>query len=98
MTARGIVLLAIERHQEQSTGRLARTRRWRVLLCSSLSFPTGTDRTIQEFKPRFIDGQDFPSWEAGPDMADYIKRLQSKGWQLVGHVGSQEYIFERELQ
>jgi hypothetical protein len=46
------------------------------------------------WKPRYVDGQELPNWETGPDMTDYIRSLMNQGWSVIAGVGDR-YLFER---
>ncbi len=46
-------------------------------------------------KPRFVDGQELPEWQDGPEMVDYITHLMDEGWNLTAG-NSQVLIFERQ--
>jgi hypothetical protein len=53
------------------------------------------DLTDDTIKPRFVDGQELPNWQDGPEMVDYITHLVQEGWNLTSGNG-QLLIFERQ--
>ncbi len=53
------------------------------------------DLVEQMIKPRFVDGQELPQWQDGPEMVDYITHLKDEGWNLTGG-NRQLLIFERQ--
>ncbi len=57
----------------------------------------GIDVADHMIKPRFLDGQELPSWPNGPNLLDYIQQLAKEGWHLTfDEDSSRELIFERQ--
>ncbi len=54
------------------------------------------DMADQTLKLRFVDGQEIPNWQEGPEMAAYTKQLMDEGWHFRGGSG-RELIFERQV-
>lgn len=54
------------------------------------------DLTVNTAKPRFVDGEELPEWQDGPDMVEYIRQLVEEGW-TVTEDSSYVVIFERPL-
>ncbi len=55
------------------------------------------DLTEHTAKPRFVDRQELPNWQEGPEIVDYVKQMANEGWELVVHGAGHEFIFEREV-
>ncbi len=55
------------------------------------------DLADQTLKPRFIDGQELPNWQEGPEILDYIRQMANEWWLLAGgHISNRELIFKRQ--
>ncbi len=46
-------------------------------------------------KPRFIDGREIPDWEKGPEMTEYIRKMESQGWLVNTAKGARAALFTR---
>ncbi len=54
------------------------------------------DLVDQMLKLRYVDGQELPNWQEGPEMVEYTKRLMKEGWHFLGGSG-RELVFERRV-
>ncbi len=52
-------------------------------------------RDQKSLKPRYIQGQEIPDWENGPDMANYIRMMRQRGYQNITKSHDEVYIFRR---
>lgn len=52
-------------------------------------------RDQRAIKPRYVQGQELPDWEKGPDMHAYIRSMFKRGYREMSKGPGQLYIFRR---
>ncbi len=52
-------------------------------------------RDQRVLKPRYVQGQELPDWEKGPDMHAYIRVMFNRGYRGMTKGPGQSYIFKR---
>ncbi len=52
-------------------------------------------RDQSTLKPRYVQGQELPDWEQGPDMVTYIHTLRQKGYRDISKGPDEIYLFKR---
>jgi hypothetical protein len=58
-----------------------------------VTFDLTGDRRI--LRPRYVQGQELPNWEKGPDMATYIRTMKLQGYGNFSKGPDHIYIFRR---
>ncbi len=49
-------------------------------------------------KPRYVNGEQLPDWENGPEVTAFIRELLQRGYQLVSDPVDNEFTFEVEQE